>query len=427
MKQTGCHEYRTMDRRQFLGAGSAAAAALMSAPVWLPRVAFAQSEDTSRDVLIAVFLRGGCDGLSICVPFADNAYYAARPTLNIPRPDSGDPLAATDLDSFFGLPPAMTPLMEAYLAGHLLFVHACGQEDESRSHFDAQNFMELGKPRDPNLFTGWIARHLLSTDPMNPSSVLRAIGMSAALQRSLAGSPLALPIPNPADFGLDGLPGTEADRLATLERSYANGPVALRTIAENTLTTIDLLDAIDFENYAPGNGATYPTSPFGNSLKSAAALIKAEIGVEAVTVDLGGWDTHESQEPREGYMANLMRDFAETLAAFHGDLTAGPGVNFTLVVMSEFGRVVNENANKGTDHGHGNIMIALGNHIAGGRVLSNWPGLTPENLFQGQDLDVTIDYRDILAEIVQNRLGNGDLASVFPGFTPAFRGITTPV
>ena len=423
MKHTGCSEYRTMDRRHFLSA-SGAAAVLMSAPAWLPRVAYAQSADTSRDVLITIFLRGGCDGLSVCVPFGDDHYYTARPTLNIPRPDSGDPFAAMDLDDFFGLPPAMMPLMEAYLAGHLLFVHACGQQDETRSHFDAQNFMELGKPRDPGLFTGWIARHLLSSAPVSPTTVLRAISMSSALQRSLAGSPLALPIPDPADFGLDGLPGTEAERLATLEKSYAKGSIALRAVAENTLTTIGLLDAIDFENYVPGNGAVYPASPFGKSLKSAAALAKAEIGVEAVTIDLGGWDTHDAEEPREGYMANLMQDLASTLAAFHADATAGNGINFTVAVMSEFGRVVKENANKGTDHGHGNVMIVLGNHIAGGQVLSVWPGLAPENLFQGQDLDVTIDYRDILAEIVLNRLNNGNLSSVFPDFTPTIHGIT---
>ncbi len=424
MSTCGCTEYRSLNRRQFLGTSSAAAAALMSAPAWLPRVAYAQSENTSRDVLITIFLRGGCDGLSLCVPFADDDYYTARPTLNIPRPDSGDPFAASDLDGFFGLPPAMTPLIDAYLAGHLLIVHACGQQDESRSHFDAQNFMELGKPRDPGLFTGWIARHLLGTAPTNPNTVLRAISMSSALQRSLAGSPLALPIPDPSEFGVDGLPGTEAERLATLEKSYARGPVALRAVAENTLMTIELLKAIDFDNYVPGNGAVYPTGEFGNSMKSAAALIKAEIGVEAITVDLGGWDTHDAQEPREGYMANLMQTLASTLAAFHADLTAGSGINFTLTVMSEFGRVVKENANKGTDHGHGNVMLVMGNHIAGGQVLSNWPGLAPGNLFQGQDLEVTIDYRDILAEIVQNRLTNSDLSAVFPDFTPSFHGIT---
>lgn len=425
MSTCGCTEYRSLSRRQFLGTSSAAAAALMSAPSWLPRVAYAQNENTSRDVLITIFLRGGCDGLSLCVPFADDDYYTARPTLNIPRPDSGDPFAATDLNGFFGLPPAMNPLVEAYGAGHLLFVHACGQQDESRSHFDAQNFMELGKPRDPGLFTGWIARHLLETAPMNPNTVLRAISMSSALQRSLAGSPLALPVPDPSQFGVDGLPGTEAERLATLEKSYAAGPVALRAVAENTLMTIELLKAIDFANYVPGNDAAYPAGEFGNAMKSAAALMKAEIGVEAITLDLGGWDTHDAQEPREGYMANLMLNFASTLAAFHADLTAGNGVNFTLAVMSEFGRVVKENANKGTDHGHGNVMLVMGNHIAGGQVLSNWPGLAPGNLFQGQDLEVTIDYRDILAEIIQNRLNNPNLNAVFPGFTPSIHGITT--
>lgn len=418
----GCSEYKAMSRRRFFGV-SAGAAAAVGAPLWLPRVAYAQ-EAGNRDVLIAIFLRGGCDGLSICVPHAEDAYYAARPTLNIPRPDSLDPNRAIDLDGFFGIPQSMGALLPAYNAGDLLIVHACGQTDETRSHFEAMNYMEVGKPRDPSIFTGWIARHLLSTAPLNPNSILRAIAINSALQRSLAGAPLALPIPDPDEFGLAGWDGTAAERLEALEKSYRKGELVLRATVENTMRTIGVLESIDFENYAPGGGAVYPDTYFGYAMRSAAALIKADLGVEAVATDLGGWDTHDGQQPRQGFMANLMQELAESLAAFHADLDAAGTVNYSLIVYSEFGRTFRENANGGTDHGHGNAMLVLGNHIAGGRVLADWPGLGPEDLFQGQDLDVTIDYRDILAEIVQYRLGNANLQTIFPDYTPAFRGVT---
>ncbi|MBX7257465.1 MAG: DUF1501 domain-containing protein [Candidatus Hydrogenedentes bacterium] len=420
----GCKEYRGLNRRQFLGASSTAVAATLGAPLWLPRVAFAADGDTSRDVLVVIFLRGGCDGLSICVPYAEDAYYEARPTIAIPRPDSGDTFAATDLDGFFGIPPAMTPLKPAYDAGHLLFVHACGSKDESRSHFDAMRFMEIGKPRDASLFTGWVGRHLLNSTAMSPTALLRAIAINDSLQTSLAGSPLALPIQDLDNFSLDGIPQTLEDRLAALGAMYAQGPLELRASAANTLSTMASLDAIDFGNYTPSGNAEYPDSGFGYAMKSAAALIKAQIGVEAIATDLGGWDTHDGQNPINGYMAGIMEDLASSLGAFHADLTSGGVLNFTLVVMSEFGRVFRENASQGTDHGHGNMMLVMGGGISGGRVLRNWPGLAPENLFQEQDLDVTIDYRDILAEIIQKRLGNSNLGAVFPEFIPTFRGVT---
>jgi uncharacterized protein (DUF1501 family) len=306
----------------------------------------------------------------------------------------------------------------------LLIVHACGSPDDSRSHFQSMTVMETGKELDAALFTGWLGRHLASTDAANPNAILRAVGINDALQRSLSGSPLALPIPDLADFGLDGWEVTMQERLQTLGASYAQGPSALRATAANTITTINLLDAIDFGGYQPGGGAAYPDTYFGYSMKSAAALIKADLGVEAIAVDLDGWDTHDDQGPREGWMAELMTELGDSLGAFHADLSAATGKNFVVVVISEFGRVVMENASQGTDHGHGGALLVLGNHIAGGRVLADWPGLGQGDLFQGQDLDTTIDYRDILAEIVQYRLGNPALSTVFPEYTPILRGVT---
>lgn len=419
----GCREYRDLSRRRFIKTG-AAAAALAGAPVWLPRVAYAQNEVSDRDVIIAVFLRGGADGLTLCVPHGDDNYYAARPTLNIPRPDSNSPFAAIDLDGFFGVPQTFAGLMDAYAAGDLLIVHACGSPDESRSHFQSMTVMETGQGPDPTAFTGWLGRHLASSDPKNPTAVLRAVGINEALQRSLSGSPLALPIPDLADFGLDGWNVTMQERLQTLGASYAQGPSALRATAANTITTIGLLNAIDFVNYQPGGGAAYPDTHFGYSMKSAAALIKADLGVEAIAIDLDGWDTHDGQGSRSGWMAGLMTELGDSLGAFHADLSAATGKGFVVVVMSEFGRVVMENASQGTDHGHGGALLVLGNHIAGGRVLTDWPGLAQGELFQGQDLDTTIDYRDILAEIVHYRLGNSALSTVFPGYAPVYRGVT---
>lgn len=422
---SGCSEYNQLSRREFLGASGLTVAAL-SAPAWLPRVAYAGAGGprSDRDLIISVFLRGGADGLTLCVPHGDDNYYAVRPTISIPRPDSGDPAAAIDLDGFFGLPKGLERLIEAYQAGDLLIVHGTGSVDDSRSHFDAMHYMEVGKARDASLATGWLGRHLASTDPLDRKAVLRAVGIASGLQRTLVGSPLALPIPNLADFNIGGDYYTLPDRTQALNRLHAAGSEPLRTAGKNTIRTISLLEKINFYGYVPSGGAVYPESYFGYSLKSSAALIKAEVGVEAIAVDLHGWDTHAEQQPRDGYMHYLMHDLGDALAALYTDVIGGGYTNVTVVVMSEFGRVVAENGSKGCDHGHGNVMFALGTGIDGGRVLAEWPGLSYDQLFQGQDLQVTIDHRSILAEIVKNRLGNDQLDTIFPGFTPTFYGIT---
>lgn len=424
MKTDDCHacrEYNALTRRHFLGASGGVALAAAAAPAWLPSVVYAQSASTDRDVIISLYLRGATDGLTACVPHTEEAYYANRPNLAIAPPDSQDPDRAIDLDGFFGFPPAMAPLVEAFQAGHLAIVHATGSTDPTRSHFDAQRYMEVGKPGDPTLFTGWLGRHLMTAAPMHEDPVLRAVGIGFGLQRTLAGGPLTVPVPNLSRFGLSGDPNSEQERREVLSEMYAAIGDPLRAAAENTQETIDLLDAIDFDNYEPGGGAVYPETAFGRSLKSSAALIKADVGVEAIAVDRGGWDTHNNQGVIEGRMADLMTDLAGGIAALHKDMFADD-VKFTLVVNTEFGRRLLENGSGGTDHGHGGIMIAMGPNIAGGQVLTEWPGL--DDLFQGRDLQVTIDYRDILAEIVQKRLGNQNLDVVFPDYTPTFRGIT---
>ncbi|HWL92401.1 MAG TPA: DUF1501 domain-containing protein [Phycisphaerae bacterium] len=422
-ESTGCREYQELSRRKFLTYTGAGVAAL-GVPAWLPSVVLADDYCSTRDVIVSIFLRGAADGLSLCVPHGEPAYYSARSTIAVPPPGGGAN-AATDLDGFFGLAPAMAPLTTAYSAGHLLIVHATGSTNESRSHFDAQRFMEIGKPGDNTLFTGWLGRHLVSAPPRQPGAVLRAVGIGYGLQRTLQGSPNSLPIPVLDAFGLTGSAATLDARMMALDDMYAAEADPLRAAAQTTQATIDLLNTIDFAGYQPAPGAVYGSDTFSISMKSTAALIKADVGVEAVHIDVGGWDTHNNQGTTGGTMANLMASLASNLAAFHLDMFAGNGRNVVVVVHSEFGRRLAQNGSGGSDHGHGNAILVLGNGIDGGRVLTQWPGLAADQLFEGRDLQVTIDFRDILAEIVANRLGNTNLSYVFPDYVPTFRGVTT--
>ncbi|HUN82345.1 MAG TPA: DUF1501 domain-containing protein, partial [Phycisphaerae bacterium] len=419
-----CTEYMELSRRQFLGVGGAGALAL-TMPEWLPRVAYAQDACTDRDIIVCVFLRGAMDGLTACCPHADDLYYAARPTLAIPRPDSSDPNRATDLDGYFGFPPPLVPLIPAYQAGHLLLVHACGSTSGSRSHFDAMRFMEIAKPGDNTLFTGWLGRHIATSPPLAPNPVLRAIGIGYGLQQSLQGGNLSLPVPDLDNFELSGDDYTRAARMNTIISMYNATTDPLKTSALSTQQTINFLNAIDFAGYQPGGNATYPNTNFGYSLKSTAALIRADVGVEAVAIDIPGWDTHNYQGVLPGgALWDLLTTLGDGLAAFHADMFSGNGKNVIVMVMSEFGRRLLENGSFGTDHGHGNCMFIMGKHVNGGRVLTQWPGLAEDQLFQGRDLAVTIDFRDLMAEVVFNRLKNPNLATVFPGYTPTFRGVT---
>lgn len=418
-----CDEYRSLSRREFMARSTATAVAL-SVPAWIPRVTYAQTEDTNRDVLVSIFLRGGADGLTLVPPFGEPSYYTLRPTIAIPRPDSGAANPALNLDGFFGLPTAMAALLPAYQSGQLLVVHATGSTDPSRSHFDAQFFMEIGKPGDRNVVTGWLGRHLATKPPMRPDAALRGVGFAFGLPQTLVGAPDTLPIPDPGNFGLAGNSQTRAQRLAWLGNSYLTERDPLRTAALNTQRTINTLSALNIGGYQPAGGAVYPSGSFGAAMRSTAALIRADIGVEAVQIDIGGWDTHSAQGPLTGGMAATMRQLAGALGAFHADMNASSRINrVTVVAVSEFGRVARENASQGTDHGHGNVMFVMGGAVNGGRVMRIWPGLAPGQLYENQDLHVTIDYRDILAEVVLRRLNNTNLDLVFPGFTPSLRGV----
>ena len=416
-----CSEYAGLSRRRFLK-GAGAAAALASAPAWMPRTAFgagAGSGDGDPETLVVIFLRGGMDGLSLCAPYGDPALYQARPTLAITPP--GTTNGAVDLDGFFGLAPSAAPLLAPFQAGQLAFVHASGSPDPSRSHFDAMKIMEIGVPNQPgsSLSTGWAGRHLATT----PSgSLLRGIAFEDMLPAGLAGGPRTLPLRNPSSFVMPGDPATVALRRALLAGMYAGEPEPFVSAAANTFSTIDLLATIDFEGYSPANGAVYPDHDFGKKLRAAAALIKANVGVELIEADFDGWDLHAGLGPVDGALAQKFDALSRALHALWLDL--GTDLDrVTVVAVSEFGRRVAENGSSGTDHGHGNCMVVMGGRIAGGQVMTQWPGLAPANLVDG-DLAITIDYRDILAEILWYRMGNTSLATVFPNFTPTFRGIT---
>lgn len=427
----GCREYQELSRRQFLSTAAGASGAVAAAavfPDWLPRVVLANHYSSSRDIIVSVFQRGGADGLSLCVPYADANYYAGRATIAIPRPDDTSvPAAArvTALDNYFGFPPAMLGLLPAFAAGHLLVTHATGQTNNSRSHFDAQRFMEVGKPADPSVVTGWLGRHLQTVPPIRSDAVLRGIGFSAGLQRTLVGAPKTLPISDPSNYSIGGSTSTRAARQAVIQGDYALTQDPLKSAALDAINTIGLLSTLNFNGYVPANGVTYPNSSFGRALKSVAVLIKNDVGIEAAQIDVGAWDTHATQDPNAGSMFNTMLDYSASLGAFWADVIMS-GFPVTLVSISEFGRNVRENGSAGTDHGRATAMFAMGTAINGGRVFTNgWPGLAHEQLEDGQDLHVTLDYRDILSEIIANRLENAaSLPAIFPTWTPTFHGVT---
>jgi uncharacterized protein (DUF1501 family) len=428
----GCQEYNELTRRQFLATSAGVSAAALF-PAWLPKIVMAKDFSSSRDIIVSIFQRGGADGLSIAVPFADANYYPGRPTIAIPRPDSTAATRGVALDNFFMFPQAMAGgmpagtggLMPAFLGQDLLIIHATGQLNNSRSHFDAQRYMEVGKPVDPSIVTGWLGRHLASIPPLNPAAPLRGIGVSSGLQKTLVGGPLTLPIADPTNFTIGGSSTTQAARTAFLQGDYTGADEPVGSSALSATNTIGMLKTVNFTGYVPANGAVYPNgSSFARALRSVAALIKANVGIEAAQIDIGGWDTHSAQDPLAGSMFKTMSDFSNSLGAFYADVIAS-GLPVTVVVVSEFGRNVRENGSQGTDHGRGTTMFAMGKGISGGRVLTkSWPGLAKENLDSGQDLKVTVDYRDILAEIVQKRLGNPNLDFVFPSWVPTPLGVT---
>ena len=393
-------------RRELL-AGSAGAAALSLARPARARV----RGGGQRPVFVQVFLRGGMDGLSAIVPYAAPELYLWRPTLAVPPP--GGPLGAIDIDGFFGFAPSTARLRTPFLAGHLAVVHAAGSPDPTRSHFDAFKRMEYGEPGLPlgTADGGWVARYLAAT-AASSTHPLRAVAQHDFMPFSLAGARNALPISDLATFALPGGALSAAERIALLEATYGRRRAPVGSAGVDTLASIQLLQTVDFDGYVPANGAVYPDTQFGKRLKDTAALILADVGVEVVLLDLPGFDHHAEMGPVTGGHAQLLAELSRSLEAFYLDLLAYLD-DYILVVVTEFGRRLIQNGSAGTDHGHGSAMFVMGGHVAGGVVHGEWPGLQVADLDSG-DLAITTDYRDVLGEILLERLGLADLTPVFP-------------
>jgi uncharacterized protein (DUF1501 family) len=416
---------KTISRRELLNrtaALTALASAQLAWPAWLPRLAFAPNGTAPRgDVLICIFLRGGADGLNVIVPHGEEFYYKNRPNIAIARPDDKNAETtnrALDLDGFFGLHPARAPLHPIFKGGQLTAVHAAGSPDPTRSHFEAMDYMESGTPGSHTLTSGWLGRHLNSLDTGN-SSPLRAVGWGTALQSSLKGNINAVSLRSIIDYHLAGRADAATSMLQTLNGLYATDP-RLSDNNKQTQAVLDMVSKINIAAYTPAADAKYGKGDFDLALMQTAALIKAEVGLEVAAIDLGGWDTHQNEVLD---IAKELTTLANGLAAFHADM-GDLNSKVTVVIMSEFGRRVQENGSGGTDHGHGNMMMVMGGHVAKKPVVAEWPTLAPDKLNNG-DLTITTDYRDVLSEILINRLGNPAIAQIFPNYTPKLRGVVT--
>ncbi len=403
---------RSTSRRCFLKNGALALIGSSAVPAFLQRSVLAEmtTAAASHKKLVVLFQRGAADGLNIVVPYAEPNYYQMRPTIAIQQKQ------LLDLDGFFGLHPAMASLLPFYRDGSLAVIHAAGSPDSTRSHFDAQDFMESGTPGVRSTTDGWLNRALRAEPTRQPASPFRAVALGGQLPRTLQGTVPAVAITNLQDFGVTA-PGTHgaaspiAGAFQSMYDSSSNS--MLHGTGAEAFEAVRMLKAADPARYLPAAGVTYPKSPFGNNLKQIAQLMKANLGVEAAFADVGGWDTHQNQGAADGQLANRLRDFSDSIAAFWRDM-GNHAADITLVTMSEFGRTARQNGTGGTDHGHANVMFVLGGSVRGGKVHGRWPGLAPDQLNEGRDLVVTTDYRRVLGEATYRTLGCKRLQSVFP-------------
>jgi uncharacterized protein (DUF1501 family) len=400
----------SLTRRAFLKSGALAVVGTAAIPAFLRRAALgAETPGARTRRLLVIFQRGAADGLNIVIPHAEPSYYAMRPSIAVPRG------AELDLDGFFGLHPAMNPLLPLFRQGRLAMVHAAGSPDHTRSHFDAQDYMESGTPGVKSTEDGWLNRALRDL-PAAGDAPFRAVALGPTMPRILSGSEPAVALNNIGDFGVGGRNPAAAPLSNTFEAMYAQSVDAvLHGSGAEAFEAVKMLRSADPQRYTPAPGANYPRSRFGSSLRQLAQLIKANLGVQIAFADIGGWDHHVNEGSTQGQLANVLRDFSQSLAAFWTDL-GELGEDTVVVTLSEFGRTARENGNRGTDHGHANVMFALGGPVRGGKVYGQWPGLGPEQLNEGRDLALSTDFRRVLGEAVARHLGNQDLEEVFPGF-----------
>lgn len=412
-----------MNRRFFLKSSGIALASLGAAtntPSFLGR-ALAQTKTggNRKKVLITIFQRGAMDGLNAVIPYGEQSYYDLRPTIAVPRPKKdGQPNApaAIDLDGFFALNPALASFKPIYDAGHLAIIHAVGSPDTTRSHFDAQDYLEIGTPGVKSTPDGWLNR-LLQAKPDAKASPFRAVAMGPTLPRSLQGRAPSLAINNLNDFGIRAgggpMAGTLQNGFEALYEQSVND--ALRGTGKETFEAVKLLKRVNPQQYQPAPGANYPRGRFGDSLRQIAQLIKSDIGLEVAFTDIGGWDTHANEGAGQGQLANRLIEFSQGIAALFTDLQDRAG-DVVILTMTEFGRTAKENGNRGTDHGHASCMFVLGGEVKGGKVYGQWPGLKSNQLYEGRDLALTTDFRDVFAEVAVKHLGVRDTSAIFPGY-----------
>src|SRR5580704_10221330 len=408
-----------LTRRLLLKSSALAMFGTGTAPAWLGRALYAADAPNPRKkVLVAILQRGAMDGLNAVVPHGEKAYYDLRPNLAIPRPD-GTPDSVIDLDGFFGLHPSLRPLKQVYDAGNLAIVHAVGSPDPTRSHFDAQDFMESGTPGMKTTNDGWLNRVL---QPEKTVSPVRAVSLGPELPHVLRGHNESVAIDNLNDFKVRDTRGASA-----FENMYAGShDVVLNGTGREAFDAVKRMQDVQKQPYTPAANVRYPTGKLGQNLMQIARLIKADVGLEVAFTDVGGWDHHVNEvgaKPTVGQLANLLNDFGQALTAFYLDL-GDRMADVSVVSMSEFGRTAKENGTRGTDHGHANVIFALGGGIKGGKIYGDWPGMEREQLYEQRDLNLTTDFRDVLGELVTRHLGNRSIASVFPGYDqPKFRGL----
>ncbi len=401
---------------------------MAAAPRFLHQFAAAQTAAKGygkKKVLVTIFQRGAVDGLNMVVPYGDGEYYNLRRTIAIPAP--GKPNGAIDLDGYFGLNPSMKPFEHLWKDKRLAIINAAGSPDNTRSHFDAQDYMESGTPGYKGTKDGWLNR-VLQTTATKEASPFRAVSMTQSLPRSLYGRASSVAMTNLSDFSIKAGLYTR-DLKGGFEGLYQqNAKDTLGETGKETFEAVNYLKQANPSQNKPENGAVYPPSALGRSLMQIAQLIKAGVGLEVAFAESGGWDTHtnqsNAQNPSAGQLANLLRDLSSAIAAFATDL--GKRMDDVVVItMSEFGRTARENGSRGTDHGHGNSMFVIGNTVKGANVYGDFRGLKNDKLYEGRDLDVTTDFRDVFAEAAHKCMGAKDLAKVFPNYSASkekFRG-----
>ena len=408
-----------MNRRFFLRSGSIALASMgvsLSAPAFLERVVMGNTvSGGKRKTLIAIFQGGAVDGLNMVVPFGEAAYYDSRPSIAIPKPAAGNADAAIDLDGFFGLHPSMSSFKPLWDSKRLAIIHASGSPDNTRSHFDATDYMQSATPGVKSTRDGWLNRYLQRKQEKEQSP-FRAVSISKEMPRVLQGLAPAVAMTNISEFTIRAGKAS-ANIQGGFEAMYATaGNDALAGMGRETFEAVNFLKKANPAQYKPENGAQYPRNAFGNSLLQIAQLIKAGVGLEVAFTEIGGWDTHVNQGNSRGQLANLLQQFSAGIAALYQDL--GQRMDDVVVLtMSEFGRTVRENGNRGTDHGHANAMFVLGNGVRGGKVYGRWPGLKDDQLNEGRDLALTTDFRDVFGEVATRHFGSKDSKSIFPGYS----------